>query len=445
MALLAGASAAELPVPLGQALYGYPTVERPATGVHDPLLASAIVFENDCNRGAIISLDILFLDPPTSRKLRTRVAEAIGVDESLVFIGCTHTHSGPVTTTLLAWKADPAVPPPQPGFLEAVTDRAVAAAKDASENMQDAELAWGRADATGVGGNRHSPRGVTDPGCGILAIRDRKRHELLSVVVIYGMHPTVLHEDSTLASADFPHYTRLHIREHFGDNATVVYLTAPCGNQSPRYFIQEHTFHEAERLGRKLGAAVCESIDSMNRETWRSTPGIRGIVSQVDLERKQLPSLPLAKKKLRVSRDRYQSLIKREASKPEVRTAECAVFGAEGLVELARAQDRGDIDTLLSEYKPFEIQVLDIGGTYLAGLPGEVFTEYGLELKRRIEGRVYVAAFVNGETQGYVVTPEAQENGEYESTNSLFRPESGGIMIDAATSLIENLEVTAEG
>jgi hypothetical protein len=29
--------------------------------------------------------------------------------------------------------------------------------------------------------------------------------------IIYGMHPTVLHEDSRLVSSDFFHFTRQHI------------------------------------------------------------------------------------------------------------------------------------------------------------------------------------------------------------------------------------------
>ncbi len=76
-----------------------------------------------------------------------------------------------------------------------------------------AELAWTSADGTGVGGNRLSEDGVTDPECGILMIRSSCDHKIIAMALNYGMHPTVLHEDSTLISADFPCYARRHLHQ----------------------------------------------------------------------------------------------------------------------------------------------------------------------------------------------------------------------------------------
>ena len=46
--------------------------------------------------------------------------------------------------------------------------------------------------ARGVGGNRHSLDGPTDPEVGILAVRVSGK--LAAVALIYGMHPTVMHD-----------------------------------------------------------------------------------------------------------------------------------------------------------------------------------------------------------------------------------------------------------
>ena len=80
----------------------------------------------------------------------------------------------------------------------------------------------------------------------------------------------------------------------------------------------------------------------------------------MNLIEKELPSLQSATDALRKSKDRYATLVNCGAHQPEVRTAECAVFGAEGLVELARARERGAIEKLLSLYRPFEVQVLQV-------------------------------------------------------------------------------------
>ena len=47
MTLNAGAAAHQISPPRGAALFGYPHVKRTSTGVHDPLLASALFLEDD--------------------------------------------------------------------------------------------------------------------------------------------------------------------------------------------------------------------------------------------------------------------------------------------------------------------------------------------------------------------------------------------------------------
>ena len=71
------------------------------------------------------------------------------------------------------------------------------------------------------------------------------------------------------------------------------------------------------------------------------------------------------------------------------------------------------------------------------GLPGELFVEYGLEIKRRApDGRVFVISLANGELQGYIVTPGASG---YESGLSLFAPEAGRLLVDAAVGLVRQV------
>ena len=86
-------------------------------------------------------------------------------------ISCTHTHSAPVTTRLLAWQDDKTIPDPDPDYLGYIKNQAVAAAAEAAENASPAEFARTTADAAGVGGNRHKIDGATDPEAGILVFR----------------------------------------------------------------------------------------------------------------------------------------------------------------------------------------------------------------------------------------------------------------------------------
>ena len=436
MTLQAGAAVRPITPSRAAALFGYPHVERVSTGVHDPLLASALFLEDGPRRALVVALDLLFLDPPTARSIRRAVAAETSVPEACVFMSCTHTHSGPVTCRMLCWQDDPAAADPDPSYLKLVEEQVARAAREAARQARPAELAWTTADARGVGGNRLAPDGVTDPEVGVLAVREPGSRALVAVDLIYGMHPTVLHEDSTLVSSDFPHYTRRHLQERLGEALPVVYHTAPCGNQSPRHFVHGQTFQEAERLGRKLGAAAVEAIEMLTDDDFTRHGTLSGKLQEVDLPRRALPSVPEAEEQLANRRARYERLQAERAERAEVRTAECEVFGAEAAVVLARAHQRGDVERTLAAYQPIQVQTLRIGDASLAGLPGELFAEYALQIKQKAPGRTFAVSLVGGELQGYVVTPEAAGGGGYEAANSLFAPASGAVMADAVLSML---------
>jgi hypothetical protein len=403
------------------------------------LLASALVLHDGVETQVQVALDLLMLDAPTARSVRRAVAVAMGIDERFVFVSCTHTHSGPVTVRLLAWDGDVAMPPPDLGYIEMVRGRVVEAVREAKARMQPAAFAWTTADARGVGGNRHAPDGVTDPEAGLLAVRAGCAGPFVAVALVYGMHPTVLHEDSRQISSDFPHYARLEIQRRLGRHVVVLYHNGPCGNQSPRYCREGRSFVEAERLGRKLGSATVAAITSLLATAFSSECRLDGRLCPVRLVRRRLASPDEAERLLAESRAAHARLVADGAERARVRTAECAVFGAEGALKLARAAGSGELDRLLEAYDPIEICGLLVGDTVMIGLPGEWFVEYGLAIKRSWPCRAFVASFVGGELQGYLVTPEAARAGGYETAWAPFDPASGAVAVDAAVAMIEDL------
>ena len=431
MRLLAGAAQRDISPTKPMQLAGYPHVARVSTGIHDPLLASALFLVNGKQSILLCALDLLMLNSDVTRRIRRQVAGKLGISEDGVFITCSHTHSAPVTLDYLPFANDPAMPAPDQAYLKYCEDQIVEAALDAQRRVQPAELAWTTADARGVGGNRHSPGGPTDSEAGILAVRSAGK--LLAVTLIYGMHPTVLHEDSTLVSSDFPHFARLHLQEALGRDLVVLYHTAPCGNQSPRYFVNGQTFAEAERLGRKLGAAALSSLNNSRAGSSELASALRS----VKLPRRSLPSLAGAEKLLADYKAEFARLQVCGAERAKVRTAECSVFGAEAVVQLARVQATGAVEKLMARLEPFEVQVLRLGDVCLVGFPGETFVEYALELKRLAPQKTFIAAYTNGELQGYIVTPEAAAVGGYEAASSMFEPQAGRVLIETALEMLK--------
>jgi neutral ceramidase len=419
-------------------LVGYPHQPRTSTGVHDPLLASALFFDDGSTRLLAISLDLLFLSAETARECRLAIEHATGVPPDHTLISATHTHSGPVTADMLAWRDDPVVPPTDPEYMAFLKQRVVEAAVAAQQCAVPARLAVTTAQAEGVGGNRLSPDGVHDREVGILFAQRRDDGQPLALQVIYSMHPTVLHEDSTLVSADFPVFTRRYLEAAL-PGVKALYHTGPCGNLSPRYHVKGQTFAEAERLGRTLGEAVLRAVRALRAVDFTDNVPLAAASELVALQPRHFPAVNHAEENLRHARAEHGRLQREGAPRAQVRTAECTVFGAEEVLTLARAEVSGELEKLRQHHAQAEVQVLRVGDTFLIGLPGEQFVEYALRIKSQSPHRTFVISLANGELQGYIVTPEAEAAGGYEAQMSLFPAAAGDALTAAALKLIRGL------
>jgi neutral ceramidase len=437
--LLSGFGRADLTPDTPCFLAGYPHVARTATGLHDPLLASALVLESAGTRVALVSIDWLFVSAEWVRLCRERVASATGIPARAVLIAATHTHSGPLTAEVLAWREDPVVPPPDPDYLEESLRRVTEAVAEAVRSLRPAEARWVRADVAGIaGGNRIDPRGAEDPEAGLLVLRDAGGGPVRQLLTVYGMHPTVLHEDSTLYSSDFIHYTRDHLENAF-PGARVVYLNGVCGNQSPRRVVRGQTFSEAERIGVALGGKMAEAIRTAPPVSTGGGFEIEVLSAGLSLRGKHFPDPGTAREKLEAARLREQHLRASGAGHAEVRTAECTVFGAEEVYTLAKAEAEGAVEALRQRYAQAEVQVIRLGPCALTAWPGEFFAEYALSLKEAAPLPVFPVSLANGELQGYVVTPEAEAAEGYEAQMSLFPAETGGAFVRETLRLLHRL------
>lgn len=435
--LSAGAAISDITPKNPQFLWGYPHVERTSTGVHDPLLASALCLDDGTRQTLFIGCDILMFSKSLAARARARITAATGIPESHIVISATHTHSGPLTENHLIAEADPAVPPADEEYIKFFEDGIVEAACKAAENRVPAEAALIMTNVSGLGTNRHDPNGPADQRVPVLMVRHSETHRPLGLMISVCMHPTVLHEDSTLISGDFPGLARQYLQTALvGKECPVVYHTGPAGNQSPRYVTRGNTFAEAQRLGEILGRAVETAL--AGAEFTRNLP-ITILGRQVDLPSRQFISSDEAVRNLTAARERLLSLQKAGAPRTEVRTAECDLFGAEESVVLARAAEEGRTKKVLAESLPAEIQVIALGSWTFVAWPGEAFVEFSLEVAKK-RPNTFMISLANGTLQGYLVTREAVEGNWYEAGNAMVSsPESGDILLAATEELLKQL------
>ena len=432
--LIAGAAAVDITPRNSQFLFGYPHVRRYSTGVHDRLLSSALYLSDGETSLLLIANDVIFISRQTAERVRNQIARQIGVPAANMMITATHTHSGPLTVDMLSSEADQAVPKTDPGYVRQLEDGIVEAASKAYEDARPAKIGLAVADGSSVGTNRHDPAGPSHPDVPVLALRNVHDQSFVAAMVVCSMHPTVLHEDSTLVSGDFPAMARQYLQQHvLGTACPVVYHTGPSANQSPRHVTKANTFDEAERLGHGLGRSIAGVVDSID---YADDPRLGCIRGFVDLPPRVLPSASKAQEQLRQAASRLKMLRQSGADPAQVRTAECDWFGAEEALTLARAAESGRLDALIASVMPAEIMAMRIGPWSFVSWPGEISVEFALEVKAQ-HSDCHVISLANGELQGYVVTEQAMREGRYEALNALFAgPESGRLLVEKTIELL---------
>jgi neutral ceramidase len=431
--LKAGAAAVDITPLDSQFLYGYPYVERYSTGVHDPLFSSALYLSNGQAQVMFIANDIIFVGKDLALRARQRIAEVTGVPVDCIMVTATHTHSGPTTVDYISCEDDPVVPKADRKYLRFFEDRIVDAGVEAYRQARPAQLGLAVADGAGVGTNRRDPSGPADPQVPVLVVKAAEGDELIACMVVYSMHPTVLHEDSKLVSGDFPGMTRLYLQRHvLGADCPVLYHTGPEGNQSPRHVTEGNTFAEAKRLGDMLGRAIAEVIPAIE---YTSSVSLECCRRLIDLPKRTLPSVVEAEAKRQRAQEKLDYLRRTNAPRQETRTAECDWFGAEETFTLAKAADDGRVGVAYASCLLAEVQILKVGPWSFVGWPGEVFVEYALAVKRQHKD-TFVINLANGELQGYIVTEEAALEGGYEASQALFGPESGNVLVETTLLML---------
>jgi neutral ceramidase len=348
-------------------------------------------------------------------------------------VTATQTHSGPVTVKYLS--SDAVVPDPDPQFLQRLENGIVAAAATAREAARPAQLGLAVADGSVVGGNRRDPGGPSNPRTPVLVARAVDGSGPIAAMFICNMHPTVLHEDSTLISGDFPAMTRQYLQRTILGGCPVICHNGPCGNQSPRHVARGNTFDEAKRLGNLLGASIATAIETMFFEDELM---LECRQSFVQLPLREFPLEAEAEVLAQQAAARLARLRCSGVDSGTVRTAECDWFGAEETLLLARAARSGKLQAVAAQCLPAEIQVIRLGRWTFVGWPGEQFVEFALQVQQA-DPNTFIICLANGDLQGYLVTAEAVAGQGYEASNAIFcSPESGDLLVQRTLDLLRS-------
>lgn len=408
--LAAGAARVAITPPIGTWQGGFGARTHPCVGVHDELHARALVLAAGSEDGpiAIVSADLIGLEPASVARVRRRVHALTGLAPGRVLVSCTHTHGGPATLHL-AGLGDGVTPdhPVDPDYLPVVEQLLAGVVAAAARSLRPARLTLGegaatfhvnrrlRVDGRTVGGP--NPAGVIDRRVGVLRVDDAGDHAARPVAVLYHLacHPTAMGGDNYLLTADWPGAVSRFVETAYGPDAgTVALFLQGCAGDirpnltAPGGQFRAGTWDDPERIGRELGGEVVRAAE---RGTPLALPGDEDPLAAAATT----ATLPFSRPP-----DRAVLKAAREGSRWDRGWARA----------MARQLGAGGLPTSIAA----EVQAVRIGALRLVAMPGEIFAEIGLRARQALGEPVWALGYANGLQLGYVPTAAALAEGGYE-------------------------------
>lgn len=364
-------------------------------GVHDSLYARAIVIANEKEeKAAMITVDICYIPKESIEMMRTHIASNTTIPASNIMIISTHTHSGPVGE-LTAPKA------------KEYLSKAASAAIQADKNLKPTILSVGRSHEDRVSHNRRlkckdgtthmcwekfepgfvlEPWGPIDPE--LITLSMAQDGQSKGVIVNFACHATTLTGNNWLYTADYPGYLGESIKRVKGKQFMPLFFNGCCGNVTQvDYRIGfPDTYQECQRIGYMLGVSA---LDAMGNE--------RPIASDILKVSKEL--VPL--KRLSISDDQFNWA---QAIMKKVEKEGMPPLQADGIPDAQYAKDWIEMRRNQDEVDSLEVMVIRVGDAAFVGLPGEMFTEFGIEIKTKSPCKNTMVMGLTNDEKGYFPT-----------------------------------------
>lgn len=438
--LRAGAAAVKITPPKGTPMAGY-YYNRSAEGVHDDLYAKALVLEQDGTRVGFVVCDLISLSRPIVEQARKLISEGAGVPGENVMMSATHSHTGPVlrggSTRNAAQGGEEDVAVQYANDLprlitesvklaaEKLTNASVSAAIGYEEHlsfnrrffMKDGSVAWnpGKANTNIV-----RAAGPIDPDVGVLLVQTPDAKSAVATYVNFAMHPDTV--GGLQISADYPYTLSRLLAEYKGADMITLFANGACGNINHvdvKWRDPQKGHQEAARIGTILAADVLQA--------YKKVQAVSGPLRA----RSEIVKLPLPiVSEAEIEEARRIARIPADAKTPQPKF-------------LDRVKAYKVLDVMARDGKPHEVEVQVIAlGEDVAwvSLPGEIFVELGLAIKKASPFRyTFIAELANGSV-GYIPNREAYAQGAYEVVSSRCAEGSGELLVQSAIHQLKRLQ-----
>ncbi|HYE33790.1 MAG TPA: hypothetical protein VEH27_20385, partial [Methylomirabilota bacterium] len=433
-AVRVGAASVKITPPTGAPMAGY-YYERAAEGTHDELLANTIVLEVDGKLAALVSLDLISTQRRFVEAARAEVSRTLGIPADHVMISATHAHTGPIfASTSARFDSQGGSNPIAVSYTEQLPKWIVESVSLAKERLAPVTISAAKGVAEGLAFNRRfhmkdgtvgwnagklnpniiRPAGPVDPEVPLVVFEDAQKRPL-AAYVNFAMHLDTV--GGMKFSADYPFALREALKAAKDTNLVTLFTIGCAGdvnhiNVSHGHRQQGHG--EAARIGTILAASALRAWDELAPLTNLSLRA-----------RAEVVALPLAK------------ITEQEVSEARAVLARMNAPEKPKFLEQVKAFQTLEVQGRQGQPLEAEVQVITLGKELAwVSLPGEIFVELGLTIKRGSPFKHTIIAELANGSVGYVPNRVAYPQGNYEVISARCAEGSGELLVDAALRML---------
>jgi hypothetical protein len=353
---------------------------RRAETIHDDLYVRAFTMQTEQTTLVLVALDLIgFFHPDVQDVIKTlKVSETFRVLNPQVVIASTHTHHGPDTMGL--WGPDDKTRGVDEEYVAAIKNKIVDAILGSLSDLKPASVKWTSVHAAGLAKNARNPD-IIDDELTLAQFTADDGRPLISLFD-FPCHPEVLFDHNPHITSDYVGYLRDEVEKQTG--APCIFFAGGLGGMMTPD-VKDHSFEEAEFMGKKLAEVGLNALAAVDS----------GQCEVISLEKQGLVA--------KLTNPLYKVAFWRKLL-PDIRNK------------------KGQIET--------EVNLIKIGGLWLATVPGELLPKLGLRVKAQLleagAGVAGVVGLANDEV-GYILPAEDfkypwnpfKPGKHYEETNSI--------------------------
>ncbi len=387
----------EIPVKL----YGYASRKTYSEGVHDPLTARAVVFENNGKRLLLVSSDLGSYARDVFPVIQKSIMDKFNLDESEIFLSTIHSHSSPVLS-LNPETGDPN----NIEYTKKLEKKLLELIDNAFKNMQPVLTGSGTGSSP-VGANRRemqsdgsiilgrNPYGITDKEVLVLKIAASDGTSL-GVLYDYATHCTSLGGSNMKISGDVLGLSAQFVEKILGKGVITPVFAGASGNIDPWFRVLPAFNEEPGWIPEPvlLGTLLGEEVVHVYRRIRDLSPGgeIRTSFTTLECPRKKTDDNPTG------------------TGQPQPPTV------------------------------PVNITVASIGDDVaFVGFNVEMLTEIGMEIKKGSPFKhTFIITHCNG-ASGYLAPAELYKEGGYEIESSRFEIGSSDMVVKKSLRMLYDL------